>query len=534
MAVFRCLLLLGGAVAFCGASGDDTLQMIQTDGFAHGLHDRQQKKQGSPWDTVKAWFSGTPASDAGHTRESGAQMLGKAQQEVTNNASMEATTDANAADGAASATMTAEQQKEELAKREKRQRLQRREHELELAAHKRVVEKEMKAKSQLEARLKEAESSISKTEAEDHSDHDENQRLQQELNEALAIGIISESASKDGAAALHNTSEAIKAKAACDFGLNTWGLFVDGSMATKGKRAFGGIYTDNMLQGLASHPFDEGASKELDVEAVEEIYKTVCPAASQATDPSDAHQTPVLATFRDGAGLVAGNAAAYRFGMTRQALAVCTKAMPNATVKQELVKDLPADLLDISYAASPKSSHATKKAIESISTKVLVAGIAKTNLRLLLDRYHASVRSASERAQKDKDEEALQGKKLWALALLMRSLAWLHPFQQCNARVRTVLLQRELRHLQLGCGAMMYSNGPDLFFSTTAVYARKIVEGLKMAMLANQTGENPWLQEEHIQEHQTRFPSTVEGKCAAAFRDAAASNEERQRGFVDI
>jgi hypothetical protein len=185
----------------------------------------------------------------------------------------------------------------------------------------------------------------------------------------------------------------------------------------------------------------------------------------------------------------------------------CTRSITNNTFKQELLRDLPLDLINITTLShhQHKLRPGERAPIDFASTLDLPAETVKQYLRLLIDRYHTSLTDGSiSTAMKTAD--AAEGQKLLALSQFLRAFSWLRPFQKCNGRVRQVLMQRELRRLKLGCGATLYdTRHGDILLSSTVSYAEKIAEGLKLAIHANQTGTNPWTDPAVLKMHTAKF-----------------------------
>lgn len=91
------------------------------------------------------------------------------------------------------------------------------------------------------------------------------------------------------------------------------------------------------------------------------------------------------------------------------------------------------------------------------------------------------------------------------LARFLRSIAWIHPFTDCNGRTRVVLMQKELRRLGLACGAMMFNNNADIYVSTTDAYVDKLKEGMQVADRVLESYKKPW-NENKVATHVRNFP----------------------------
>jgi len=98
--------------------------------------------------------------------------------------------------------------------------------------------------------------------------------------------------------------------------------------------------------------------------------------------------------------------------------------------------------------------------------------------------------------------------RLEALASLLRNLAFLHPLHDRNGRSRMLLLQLELRRLQLGCGTMMFNNNKNIYFDELETFKEKIKEGMQVYQEAQAGGfkSNPWQQTATLFRHFSRFP----------------------------
>lgn len=112
----------------------------------------------------------------------------------------------------------------------------------------------------------------------------------------------------------------------------------------------------------------------------------------------------------------------------------------------------------------------------------------------LFEKYNEKMRQST-----NNDE------KIACLANFMRNFAWLHPYKGGNGRMRNFLLQREIRRLGLGCGAMMYNNNRDIFFETDDRYAEKIREGIAMYTESASTKKNAWQTESNVNRHLEKF-----------------------------
>jgi DNA-directed RNA polymerase subunit M/transcription elongation factor TFIIS len=109
------------------------------------------------------------------------------------------------------------------------------------------------------------------------------------------------------------------------------------------------------------------------------------------------------------------------------------------------------------------------------------------------------------------DVEKLTNKKdkLVRLAYFLKDFAFLHPWGNGNGRFRTMMLNHEVRRLGLGCGTLMYNNNKDLYYITKKTYIEKIEEGIAMYDKAMDTGKSPWLNEDVVARHKSRFSPNI-------------------------
>lgn len=250
----------------------------------------------------------------------------------------------------------------------------------------------------------------------------------------------------------------------CDFGRTSWALFVDGKDAERGPEAYGRDFVASMTRVWDYVQHDRS---ELDVERLLVLQSKACPE----------HQP-----IRTGDSYV------------MKELPSCTRVLPSASL-EELLQDLPQDVVGVTRGADGR--------VEALYTRRMESKEVIHHLNEIIDTYKANL---------------LSGRHQRALAVLLRSLAWLHPFTNCNGRLRTLLLQRELRYLRLGCGASMYNNNADIYFAATNTYERKMEEGLEMARLALESGEGPWTAPRR-ERHRAEFPiqQALQQQCVAAF-----------------
>lgn len=190
----------------------------------------------------------------------------------------------------------------------------------------------------------------------------------------------------------------------------------------------------------------------------------------------------------------------------------CFREMHSTLLKHQILEDLPHGGKDGDMNVVHVHMNEQSK-VEYLGTKHFKSTHAVVDqLRLLLDRYNADIRSTTLH-----DDEL----RLHILARFLRSFAWLHPFADCNGRTRVLVLQRELQRLGLGCGAIMFNNNADIYFETTDTYAAKLREGISMYKIASDTHDdrNPWLNHARRDEHLAKFPipEGLTGSCQTNF-----------------
>merc|ERR1740120_314012 len=94
------------------------------------------------------------------------------------------------------------------------------------------------------------------------------------------------------------------------------------------------------------------------------------------------------------------------------------------------------------------------------------------------------------------------------LARLIRDIAFIHPLSNRNSRSRLLIMQYELRRLNIACGAMLYNFGKNIYFDTLETTVLKIKEGIQVFQEASQEGfaENPWTRQATLDRHFESFP----------------------------
>ncbi|CAJ1328955.1 unnamed protein product [Effrenium voratum] len=143
---------------------------------------------------------------------------------------------------------------------------------------------------------------------------------------------------------------------------------------------------------------------------------------------------------------------------------------------------------------------------------ILAAGVpcrrynvpVRQSLLRLFESYHAAL------DQSVSDPLAL-------LSSLLKGLALLHPLPERdrNGRSRLLLLQRELRRLNLACGTMNYNNNNN---DSVETYTLKLREGIAMYEEAAASQRNPWLDPTKAAKHLTTFPVKFEKEMRECYQ----------------
>merc|ERR1712037_161447 len=84
----------------------------------------------------------------------------------------------------------------------------------------------------------------------------------------------------------------------------------------------------------------------------------------------------------------------------------------------------------------------------------------------------------------------------------------IHPLKSHNSRSRLLILQYELRRLNIAGGAMLWNYGKNIYFEALDTTVARIKEGIQIFREARQEGfkENPWLQQGTIDRHFETIP----------------------------
>lgn len=131
-----------------------------------------------------------------------------------------------------------------------------------------------------------------------------------------------------------------------------------------------------------------------------------------------------------------------------------------------------------------------------------------TSKQTLVEKLLKEYNQAIENAKTDDD-------KLTALARLARTWMWIHPMSSGNGRLHSLMLQREVRRLGLGCGLMLYNQNKDAFVDTEDMMRSKLEEGIEMFKKSAASGKNEWLNKANVALHVSRhkLPESL-NKCA--------------------
>lgn len=245
-----------------------------------------------------------------------------------------------------------------------------------------------------------------------------------------------------------------------------WGLVIDGKDADKGEKAYDG-------EGFEKH-------------RLEALPYTL------ALDTTGTLQMEVVMKMAQLGGLPE-----FRFGCCplMDYLPTCMRAL-DCKSRAAAIADLSEEFV--------KTTKDDGGCVNDTTT-VPYPGTTQSALTRLVEDYAEKSSWLLSRPSSD------EGSKLKLLATFLRKFAWLHPFSDHNGRVRTLILQLELRRFDLGC-AMMYNNNRDVFFMSLGTYVEKIREGIHMCSLAIKTGKNPWLLPAEKKKHLDRFGAL---KCDA-------------------
>lgn len=265
----------------------------------------------------------------------------------------------------------------------------------------------------------------------------------------------------------------------CNLEKVRWGMFIDGKDAHRGEDAYGQAFSNRMQQGL-DLILNASNDEEISVERILYFQSIVCGKPFRNPNSKNMVELP------------------------------CLHGVHDTDFKRNILADLPAEIVDVHYLEDAEG----RQTLDWMGVRNgLSMDDIKTHMKHMIDTYNKVKigKTSSQPSSKD---------KMIALAKFLRSLAWLHPFEDCNGRTRNLLLQKELRRLDLGCGAMMFNNNADIYVSTTETYVAKIEEGLSILSRAIKSDMNPWAQDNVAkQAHITKFPVSEQLKtCVEKFQ----------------
>jgi len=279
---------------------------------------------------------------------------------------------------------------------------------------------------------------------------------------------------------LPSTPKAFQATSGEDDLSTLWPLVIDGKDASEGPTAYSASGFDKVLNdGL---PFVLGDNRTPSRAVLSEIHDHCC-------DGFAMRSTMAMVPMED-----------Y--------MPACFRSMACAA-RKEAIEGVPEELRVITWDKRKGNDGCPKE----IHTRPFSSsGEVQQELDKLTAQYLKSLKDlaindpASLQKPLTQDHPTLQ-----VLVTFLRSVAWLHPFQDGNGRFRTLLLQHEIRRLGLGPGAYMYNNNRDIFFESSSTYAAKIVEGVTLAKQNWKSEVNPWVDSTVVQRHMDRFQAS--GQC---------------------
>jgi len=141
--------------------------------------------------------------------------------------------------------------------------------------------------------------------------------------------------------------------------------------------------------------------------------------------------------------------------------------------------------------------HEIMSDVMTLDENFKFAGSKGEQLTTLFAEYNRRQNLATEEGNKEE--------QLRTIAFLVLNLAFAHPLMDHNGRSRLLLTQHELRRLNLGCGTFMYNNNRDMTFNTLNETAGKIKEGMLMYNIWEETGVNPWTDKKMQKKHRQDF-----------------------------
>jgi len=249
----------------------------------------------------------------------------------------------------------------------------------------------------------------------------------------------------------------------------SWGVFMDGRDAGKGKYAYGKEYHANVRQTLQT------------------VYKMV-----PSNDTSALHMSTFMKIAKELKEHLRGphaNGALF-------AVKNCNK------------KTLPEDV-----------QASMKKDIVVLDHKKFYGKPVEGTMKMLFKKYSQKMTNATTEDQ-----------KLLSLAWLLQNMAFVHPLPGSNGRSRTMLLQHELRRHGIACGTFMFNNNKDIYFETQEVYVKKLHEGMEMYKKAYESDANPWEAKDKRGEHETNFANKYDQKLKKCWEHFCPPGKDGHKG----
>lgn len=198
------------------------------------------------------------------------------------------------------------------------------------------------------------------------------------------------------------------------------------------------------------------------------------------------------------------------------AIEECYEKSRNFELKEEIAKGLSPQIANVNWVVDNETE---RWVIENISARWEYSyGAVRKALADVVHNYTVFIDYVNSDEDLRKNKAHAQKLKFKTMANFLRNLAWLHPFQHCNNRLITLLLQKEIRRHGLGCGAILFDNDINMYFSTTRDYEDFITEGINRAIQMFETGVNPWLNGTLVREHEEAFHRGPWGQCASELK----------------
>ena len=276
-----------------------------------------------------------------------------------------------------------------------------------------------------------------------------------------------------------------------EFGDLLWALAIDGKDAPQGPNIFG-YNRCGFALFLAVYPYalGEAGNTDLSLAVLEDLVARI-----------------QYIRHKDGYRAVGGK---FQTIPTHDHMPECFHVL-SCDARSRVIATVPAEIVDIRHTGYPHEGRYSKDFVKNCTIDFVTPRNDRSfNIRDTLDRLITNYT----RTLKNIPSNDLDG-KIMTLARLLKSFAWLHPFPDGNGRLRTIILQRELRRLGLGHAAFMYNNNRDVYFIDDEMYVAKIKEGIRMADIGLQTKANPWQDTANRKAHRRHFPTpfVAPGEC---------------------